>query len=258
MQSSCRRAALRSRPQPRWFSPRCENARRSLQRPSVSFFTQPREACQVLQIFPQRLRRRAPERDTVATKDFLRQNSRLSSEQYAFLDARMFADADLATDDDVIFDGDAAGKTSLGGNDYVLAEVAVVADMYKIVDLRSAPDTSRFEGTAINRRIRANLDVIFNFEPADLRKLFVTAGRWVPNVAESVAADHGACMDDHTIADPSSRVHRDIRIDLAVLADLDLAADHAVCPEPCAITDLGVIANKSPRIDGDRLANFRA
>src|SRR5581483_12232092 len=110
MPSSCTRAAPLSGQQPRWFSPHCESARRSLQLPSVSIFPEPRERCQALQVFPQGLRRRAPECNAFAAKNFLRQNSGLPAEQYAFLDARVFADADLATDDDVIFDGDAAGE----------------------------------------------------------------------------------------------------------------------------------------------------
>jgi len=54
----------------------------------------------------------------------------LASNHGAGFYAGVIANADLSSHDDIVFDGDAAGEAGLGGDDYVFADLAVVAYVY--------------------------------------------------------------------------------------------------------------------------------
>ena len=69
--------------------------------------------------------------------------------------------------------------------------------------------------------LRADLDVVFDHDAADLRNLLVGAVG-PPREAEAVAADHGAVLDDDAIADDDLVANRRVRVDAAVGPD-----DHA-------------------------------
>src|SRR5579859_2750770 len=112
----------------------------------------------------------------------------------------MFADADLSADDNVIFYGYAAGKSSLSGDNHVLAELAVVADMNQVVDLRAATNARRLQRAAIDGCVCPDLHVIADFKFADLRKFLVPPALGIANIPKSVAAENRTRMDDHAIA----------------------------------------------------------
>src|SRR5579872_1507304 len=112
----------------------------------------------------------------------------------------MLAYANLSADDNLIFYGDAARKPCLRRDNHVFPKLAVVADVHKIIDLGPAPNSRRLQRSAIYGRIRPNFYVIFDFEFADLRKLFVPATFWVTHVSESVAAKNRPGVHDHAIA----------------------------------------------------------
>ena len=76
----------------------------------------------------------------------------------------------------------------------------------------------------IDRRVRPDLDFVFDDDPADLGDLVVGAVRAVRE-AEPVAADDGAVLEHHPVSDLHALANRHAAVDHAVVADLRVAAD---------------------------------
>jgi len=57
----------------------------------------------------------------------------------------------LSPDNDVVFYDGAAGKAALSGDDYIFADLNVMANVHQVVDFCAATDASFVEGTAIRR-----------------------------------------------------------------------------------------------------------
>src|ERR1039457_4744971 len=108
---------------------------------SVSFLCRASKECQLFKILAHWLCGSSPENNAIAAQDFLGQDSTLAADHGSGFDAGVIADADLASHDDVVFDGDAAREAGLGGDDYVLSDLAVVANVDEVVDLRALADS---------------------------------------------------------------------------------------------------------------------
>src|SRR5712692_9311246 len=154
----------------------------------LSLLRQPRQRCQLLQVFTDWACRRPPECHALATKYLVGKNPALPSQHYPFFEARMFPDADLATQHDILFYHNTARKTDLCGNDDVLPDLAVMSDMHQIVDLRAATDARDLECTPIDSRIGADLDVVANLQSPHLGKFLIPAGRGIAHITEAIAA----------------------------------------------------------------------
>src|SRR5262249_57380102 len=100
------------------------------------------------------------------------QHAAAGSQHGAALDARLTTNPDLPADHGVIAYLDAAGESGLGGNDHVPAEAAVVSDVDHVVELSAIADAGRTERGAVHATVGADLDVVADFNRADLRKLF--------------------------------------------------------------------------------------
>src|SRR5882724_9396827 len=104
--------------------------------------------------------------------------------------------SDLATELRTCPDLGAAGEADLGGEQRALADVAAVADLNEVVDLRALSDAGRADGRAVDRRVRADLDLVFENDRSGLRdRMNVTL--LVRQVAEAVAADHRPRLELH-------------------------------------------------------------
>ena len=68
-----------------------------------------------------------------------------------------------------------------------------VRDLHQVVDLRAGADAGLADRRAIDRRVGADLDVVFDHDVGVLRDLEVRAVR-LPREAEPVAADDRAVL----------------------------------------------------------------
>ena len=151
---------------------------------------------------------------------------------------------------------DAAGKSGLRGDHYIFSDLAVMTDVHQIVDLRASADAGDVQGAAIHGRVGADLDVIFNFQPADLRKLFIPAGLLIAHVAEAVAAEHRAGVNDHAIAESRARIDSDIRIQIdSRVRCFTFGADHAAGADPRILSDVHVFADDHSLFDRHAFAS---
>ncbi len=108
---------------------------------------------------------------------------------------------------------------------------------------------------AVDRGVGADLDVVLDDHPADLRHLGVAAG--AHHVAEPVLADPGARMHDHAVAHQGVD-QRHMRADGAVAPDPDLRPDHRPGVNHRAGADLRARPDHRARIDRDAAFEPRA
>src|SRR5205085_11994394 len=128
----------------------------------------------------------------------------------------------LPADDAVIFDGDAAADPGLRGNHHALSDVAVMSYMDHVVELRSLTNSRTAECAPIDGRVRAQLDVVFDHDSADLRKLVMT--HIAANITKAVAANDNAPVQNDPVTDRYAVFNDNIRVDKAVRPDDDVLA----------------------------------
>src|ERR1700733_4730578 len=82
----------------------------------------------------------------------------------------------LAAYHNEIADLGAAGNPGLRGQDTTAAKHDIVADLHQIIDHRARPDHGIVPGAAIDRGIGADVDVVADDNPAELRDFDRGAG----------------------------------------------------------------------------------
>ena len=149
----------------------------------------------------------------------------------------MFADANLSAKHDIFFYRNTAGKACLGGDYHIFSDLAVVANVNQIIDFRASPDAGCVEGSAVDGGVGADLDIVFDFQTSDLRKLFITASRLVTHIAEAVAAKHCAGVDDYAVSKTHARINRHVRIEITTRSDAYVRANYAACSDSRVLSD---------------------
>src|SRR5678815_3212307 len=107
----------------------------------------------------------------------------------------MVSKADLTAHHRVILDHHAATAPRLRREHDALANVAVVTHVNHIVELRTTPDARATQRSAVNARVRADLDVVFDHNRADLRKLLIT--EIMTHVTKTISAQTNAGVQYH-------------------------------------------------------------
>ena len=135
-------------------------------------------------------------------------------------------------------DDDAAGKPGLRGDHYVFSNLAIVADVHKIVDFGAASNACDLQRSPVDGCVGADFNIISDFKPPNLREFFIVARCLLANVAETVAAQYRPGMNYHPIAKMAAGIDGDIGIELAIAANTDIRANHNPGANPGAIADL--------------------
>ena len=87
-----------------------------------------------------------------------------------------------------------------------------------------APIARLADRRPVDRRVRADFNVVFDHDVGVLRNLQVRAV-FLPGEAEAVAADDHAVVKRHAVADDDAIANRDLRVDDAVVADARAGTD---------------------------------
>ena len=123
-----------------------------------------------------------------------------------------------------------------------------VRDLDEVVDLRAGANARFADRRAIDRRVGADLHVVFDDDVGVLRNLEMRAVGLLGE-AEAVAADDGAVLDDDAVADDDALANRHVRVHDAVVADPRAGADGDVR------IDDRPRADRRARADGDERAD---
>src|SRR5438874_8648381 len=117
-------------------------------------------------------------------------------------------DANLAGERHVILDRRAARNSDLRCQKNAAPDRDAVCDLDQVVDLGPGADAGFADSRPIDRRIRADLDIVFNDDTANLRDLVVRAvGR--AREPEPVTPDHSAVLDDDAMTERDAFANRD-------------------------------------------------
>ena len=132
----------------------------------------------------------------------------------------------------------------------------VVRDLHEVVDLRAGADHRVVDAPAVDRRVRADLDVVLDDAAADVRNLQMLAVAL--HVAEAVGPDPRAGVNRHAVADAPTRCRPSpTDTDGCALADPNAGADRRVCAPmttespsrtPSPITAYGPIDTSCPNV----------
>src|SRR5690606_38058379 len=136
-------------------------------------------------------------------------------------------DADAAGDHTTLPDRRAAGDARSSRHRRVRPDAHVVGDLHEVVDLHAVLDDGVVDRAPVDRRVRADLDVVADDHRAELRHLDPAAVRETLREAEAVRADHGAGVHDAPAPDPHPVEDADARGEPRVVADLDALAERA-------------------------------
>src|SRR5207248_1270767 len=102
-------------------------------------------------------------------------------------DGRVSADPDLSSENRPVFDHHRSGHANLRHDQTEATHTHVMRDVNEVVDLCPGADHGVADAAAIDRGVGANLDVVLDDAPADMRDSLVLV---VPvDVAEAIAAD---------------------------------------------------------------------
>src|SRR5207249_11281582 len=98
--------------------------------------------------------------------------------------------------------------------------------MHQVVDLRPAPDARYIQRSAVNGCVCSDLDVVFNFQSADLRELLIPSGHLIALIADSVTTQHTARVNNYSITKANLRIDGYVRIQFEVSSDHDVDYHH--------------------------------
>src|SRR5579875_687871 len=142
--------------------------------------------------------------------------------------------ADLAGNHHVIPSAARASDAHLANKEVVFADLAVVADLYLVIDFGSGTDTCGLESTAIDGGASTDFHIVADFDIAKLRLLDVFAA--LKTIAETISAQHRIGVNDDAIAEDGVIVEDDMGMQHHVVAEPTIAAqdDAAVESAPRA------------------------
>ena len=159
----------------------------------------------------------------------------------------MAGQTDLAGNHDEIPELCAPGTSRLGNKDATPTEHDVVTDLHQIINHRTRADDRIRPGTAIDRGVGADFDIIADNHTPQLRDLDMAAR--ARGKAEAVLTDAHAGIERDAVAD-QAMADGDVGRDHTVAADHDAGADDRIMTDLRAGADFrtgldhGVMTNR--------------
>lgn len=162
--------------------------------------------------------------------------------------------AGLAAHDDIAAGFNRARDAGLGDDEVIGPQFDVVANLNEVVNFGAAADAGLFEASPINGRVGANFYIIFEDDnPKLLLFLVLTVDGREP---ETTRADDSARLNDDAVSEFAPFAEGDVRMELAVGADLNASADDDRGSDVGAVADVGICVNDRARADGDVAADL--
>jgi hypothetical protein len=137
--------------------------------------------------------RRAKHRETCR---YVLDDDRSKANRYVISDINAIPNGSRGRYPTAFADRNAAANYRSSHDHRIRAHDNVVSDVRQIIDLRAATDKRITECSAIDGRIRADLNIIVNFNAAQMRETLQRAALRTL-IAESFTADHGTRIDYH-------------------------------------------------------------
>src|SRR5439155_24199182 len=191
----------------------------------------------------------------------IRHQPGLGGDARAIADRQMAGETGLPSYHDKIAEFGAAGDPDLSGQDAAPAEHDIVPDLYQIIDHRAGPDHLIVSRAAIDRRVGADINVVADNDPPELRdfnrplsvgcKAEAGLANLYPGVEHDARADQ-AMAQRHIGADPAILSELDRGADHRVGADLAARAEPRAGRDDDMRPDLAILRDCRARIDDRR------
>src|SRR5260370_29257045 len=110
-----------------------------------------------------------------------------------------------------------------------------MTDMNHVIEFRTSSDSRSTQSRAIDAGVRTQLNIIFNDDGTDLRKLVIA--HVAAHVTKTVCADHHSGVKNHAIADADAVLEKNVRMNHTVFAARNVIADLRAGSELRAVTD---------------------
>src|SRR5262249_27299176 len=153
--------------------------------------------------------RRGPQ-DAQPRGDVLR-HAGLGSDDDAIPHPDVVGDPDLPSNGDIAPGDTGTAQAHLADEQVVRADLAVMPDLYLVVDLGAGPDDCRVHGPTVDGGASSDLDVVTQFDPAQLWDLVVPPV--VEAVTEPVRTDDGARVQDDPVTQDRAIVDGRVGVD---------------------------------------------
>src|SRR5207248_7632797 len=142
----------------------------------------------------------------------------------------------------------------LGNDDRIFSDHDVMRDLHEIVDLDTLLNPCPAKTSTINRRVRADLDIVVDLNNSKLLDFSLAAIDHLKS--EAVRANDRAAMDDHPRANAGALADRYPRINHASRSYYRFMTNVAPCPDDSAGTDPRTGFDNRVRLDRDAFAKI--
>jgi len=149
----------------------------------------------------------------------------------------------------------ASGDACLCRHHRMFSDNHVVGDLHKIIDLSATPNYRLAQSRTIDRRVCANLNIIFHYHDTDLRDLDTVLA--AAGIAEAVAANHHTRVQYHPITDAASLSDHHVGMKHTIGTDFDIVADKDPRVKRRAAANLGVGTNIDMRKNRNSVRDHR-
>ena len=143
-------------------------------------------------------------------------------------------------------------------NEAVFAQYIIMAEMYKVINFGTGAYNRAACGSPVDTGIAADFNLVLQHNIACLQNKAVFAGLFIGNIAEAVAANYSAGLQNNLIAQHAALADSGAWIEQATCADLYVSADIYMRVNNGAITDFSTLINVGKRHNRNIFAYFRA
>jgi hypothetical protein len=164
--------------------------------------------------------------------------------------------ANLPPHDNALAHARATGDTSLRYDHGIFSDYHVVRDLHEIIDLHTLLNPCPAKTRAIDRRVRADLDVVVDLDDAELLNFFLPAIDHFKT--KTVRADDCPAVNDHARSDAASLTNRHEWVNETAGSDCRPVSDVASSADDCVVADIYSGLNDGMRLDRHALSKFRA
>src|SRR5262249_12300639 len=160
----------------------------------------------------------------------------------AVSDLEVTGNSHLTGENDVASDLRASSQAHLRAKQSIFADVGCMSDLYEVVDLCPAADTSLADRSPVDSRVGSHFYIVFQNNDSGLDD-FVVAAVILLCISEAIGSDLCAILKDDAVSDPAKRSHRDVRISFEVIADARASINVYERIERAVLSDVHIVFN---------------
>jgi len=162
---------------------------------------------------------------------------------------------DLASNYTIVIDKYTPTNPRLRRNHDALANIAVMAHVDHVVELRPATNPRTPKRRTVDTRVRTNLDIVFNHNRPNLRKLLIT--QIVSHVTKPIRTNTNTRMQYHTASNRHTVIQHNVRMNHTIIPNQNIRTKHHPRLQPRVRPDARILTNTHVWTNIRRKRNIR-